>query len=153
MKEAHRNGFGVDCRQRPEIEWLELSLRPDATAHTVRALERYKRLGPGRARAIQLRTRLAPQVQEMLEARVGDERGTGSLALEQCVGRNGRAVREPLDEAGGTRGSRSRDDRLLLERSGEDLGRGDAAAVEYHRVGEGPAHVDAEHSHSGRLTA
>src|SRR5436309_11293358 len=89
----------------------------------------------------------------MLEACGGDKRGTGSLALEQRIGGNGRPVREPVDTACGAGRARGGDDRLLLVRSGENLGRGDTTAVEHDRVGEGPAHVDAEHSHSGRLTA
>src|SRR5204862_663911 len=74
------------------------------------------------------------------------------LSLEQRVGRNCRPVCEPIDPLSPGR-LRGGEDRLLLVRSREHLRGGDAAAIEHDRVGEGPAHVDAEHSHSGRLTA
>ena len=58
MEQAHRHCVGVDVRQRVEIERLELPVRAHAPAHSVGAFERDERLGPGRARAVQMRTRL-----------------------------------------------------------------------------------------------
>src|SRR6185503_19138248 len=45
------------------------------------------------------------------------------------------------------------EDGLLLAPGSEHLGGGHATVLQDDRIREGPAHVDAEHSHSGRLTA
>src|SRR5439155_16397102 len=115
VQQANRHRFGVDGRQGAEIERLELPLGTHAPADAVRALERNERLGPRLTRAVELRAGLPAQVQEMLEAGGGDERGPRSLALEQRIGRCSRPVCESLD-AFGARRPRCCEDRLLLVR-------------------------------------
>ena len=100
----------------------------------------------GRARAVEVRARLPAQVQQMLEAGRRHERRARALPLEQGVRRHGRAVREALDVAGAGR-PRGGDDRLLLPRGRQHLGRAELAAVEHDGIGEGAADVDAEDRH------
>ena len=108
--------------QRVEVERLELTRRPDPPAHAVTALERHERLGPVGAGPVQVRTRLAPQVQQVLEAGVRDERRARALAFEQRVRRDRRPVREALDVRGAGR-TRGCEHRLLLSRRGQHLRR------------------------------
>ena len=63
MQETDRNGFGIDLRQRVEVQGLELTRRAHAPAHAVRALERHERFRPGRARPVEVRPCLSAQVQ------------------------------------------------------------------------------------------
>ena len=90
-------------------------------------------------------------MEQVLEARVGDEGGARTFPFQQSVRRDRRPVGEPLHVACAD-GARGRDDRLLLALRREHLCSGYAAAVEQHRICERPADVDAEDGHSGRLT-
>ena len=102
---------------------------PDPPAHTVAALERHERLRRGRARPVEMRARLAAQVEQVLEARIGDERRPRALPLEQRVRRDRRPVRERSTVAGAG-GPRGRDDRFLLPRGRQNLRRADPTLVE-----------------------
>src|SRR5579884_4556653 len=75
----------AEVGQRVEVERLELSLGTDPAADAVAALERHEGVGVLRAEPVEMGACLAAQVEEMLEARVADVRGTGSAPLEQCV--------------------------------------------------------------------
>src|SRR5881394_2357030 len=99
-REQQADGDGVDVADvRYVPERLELSVRPDAAADAVAALERHERRGMPRTQAIEVRARLPAQVEKMLEAVVPDVGGASAPALEQCVRRRRRPVRETLDVA------------------------------------------------------
>ncbi len=142
--------LGADLRQRVELEGDEHSVRAHALAHAVAVLQSYERPGMLGTEPVQVRAVLAAQVEEMLEARRGDEGRPGALPLEQRIRRNRRPVREALDilTADGGRGS---EHRLLLLRSGRHLCGHHTIAVEQHGVGERPADVDAENRHRAML--
>ena len=57
-------------------------------------LGRHQRRRMGRAQAVEVGARLAAELDDVLEALGGDERRARALALQQRVGRDGRAVRE-----------------------------------------------------------
>src|SRR5262245_44848122 len=66
-----------------DLERLELTVGPEATADAVAALERHEWLGMLGTQAIEMRARLAPKVQEMLEARIPDVREAGAAPLQE----------------------------------------------------------------------
>ena len=136
----------VELRQRVELERLEHAVGPDPLADAVTALERDERLRVRRAEPVELRAVLPPQVEQVLEAGGRDERRSRALALEQRVRRDRRPVREALD-LGRADGRRRGEHRLLLPRRRRHLRRPQLAVGEQHRVGEGPAHVDAQDGH------
>ena len=147
----------ADVRQGREIERLELAVGAEAPLHAVAALERHERLGLRRAQPIQMRTRLASQVQQVLEAGVADEGRACAAPLEQRVRRDRGAVSEAFDiecgalDMGRAHGAGGREHRFLLPRSGRNLGGANGPAVEEHRVGERSAHVDAQDRHARTL--
>ena len=96
-QQADRDGLGVHLCERAEIELLQHALRPDPLAHAEAALERHERLGMVGAQAVEVGPVLSTQVEEMLEARGGDERRPRSLALEQRVRGDRGAVAEAFD--------------------------------------------------------
>ena len=53
----------AEIGERREIEWLELAVRASLPAHAAAALERNERLGLRHARPIQVRARLAAEVE------------------------------------------------------------------------------------------
>ena len=63
-------------------------------------LGRHQRGRVRRAQPVEIRARLAAELDDVLEALGGHERGPRALALEQRVGRDRRAVRERLDILG-----------------------------------------------------
>ena len=73
---------------------VDLALRPETTSHAVAALERNERRRVLVAEAVEMRTRLTTQMQEMLESLVRDERRAGAAPLEQRIRRGRRPVRE-----------------------------------------------------------
>ena len=116
-EEAHRDGLRVaDVRQRREIERNELAVRAEAALDAVTSLERDERLRLRLAQAIQVRTSLPPQVQQMLEARISDECSPRAAPFEQRIRRDRRAVREPLDVRRADGPSRREHRFLLLRR-------------------------------------
>jgi hypothetical protein len=65
------NGYRLriaDVGQRRQVEGLQLSLRPETTTHAVAAFEWNERRRVLIAQAIQMRARLAAQMEEMLES-------------------------------------------------------------------------------------
>ena len=96
--------------------------RGRSALHADAALERDERSWMLRAGPVQVRSRLAAEVEDVLEAPVRDERRPRAAALEQRVRGDRRAVREAVHRPGAD-GLRSRDDGLLLARGGRDLGR------------------------------
>ena len=82
VQQTHGNRVRVEVRKRAEVERLELALRADATANAVAALERDERLRPVRARTVELGPRLSPQMKEVLEPGIRDERRSRALPLE-----------------------------------------------------------------------
>ncbi len=151
MQEANRDRLGVDLGQRVEREWLELAVRAHPPGHAETALERNERLRVRGTQSVEMCACLPAQVQQVLEAGVGDERCARALPLQQGIRRDGGSVREPLHVARADRPCDG-DDGFLLPRRGQHLGGGHAPLVEQHRVREGSANVDAEDGHSGRLT-
>ena len=137
----------AELGERVEVERLELALRPEPAADAVAALERHERLRMLGAEAVEVRARLAPQVEQMLEAGVPDVRDAGAAPLEQRVRGDRRPVREARQP--GARADRTRrgEHRLLLPRRGRHLGRPDPPLLDEHRVGEGAADVDAQDRH------
>jgi hypothetical protein len=147
-EQADRHRLGVaDVRKRGEVERLQLAVGAEAAADAVAALERDERLRMRLAQAIQMRTHLPAQVQQVLEALVAEVRGARAAPLEQRVRRHRRPVREPLDILRAD-GAHRREDGLLLPRRRRHLRGPHAAAVEQHGVRERPADVDAEDRHA-----
>ena len=148
--EEKRDGdrVGIDGRQRVECERLELALGADPALHADAALERDEGSWMFRAGPVQVRSRLAAEVEDVLEAPVRDERRPRATALEQRVRGDRRAVREAIHRlcADGLRG---RDDGLLLARGGRDLGRSNRPVGDEHRVREGASDIDPERAHGG----
>ena len=83
-EQAHRHRLDVagEVRQRPEVERLELAVRADPPRDAVTVRERDDWLRMARARPVEVRPRLPPQVEEMLEPRVPDERRPRAAPLE-----------------------------------------------------------------------
>ena len=149
-REEERDGdrLGVDVRERVQVERLELALHADAAPHAVAALERDERCGMLGARPVQVRARLAAQVQDVLEALVRHERRPRAAPLEQGVRRDRRSVREAVD-VHCAHGRGSRDHRLLLAGGGRHLRRPDLPVGDENRVREGASDVDPERAHGG----
>ena len=114
-EQADRDRLGVELGQRAQVERLEHALGPDPLSHAVTALERDERLGVLGAQPVEVRPRLPAQVQEVLEAGRGHERGPRALALEERVRRDRRPVAEALDTRRTDR-PRGREHRFLLPR-------------------------------------
>ena len=140
----------ADVGQRRQVERLELSVRPNATAYAIRALERNERRRMLVAEAVEMRARLPAQVQEMLEALVRDERRAGTAPLEQRVRRNGCPVRE-ADDALRADGARCGQHGFLLAQSRRHLRGPHAPTLEKHCIGERPADIDAQDRHARTL--
>ena len=99
-EEADRDRLGlVELGERVEVERLELALRPEPAPDAVAPLERDERLRMLGAEAVEVRARLAPQMEQVLEARVRDVGDAGAAPLEQRVRGNRRAVREARQPA------------------------------------------------------
>jgi hypothetical protein len=146
-EKADRHGFRVpEIRQRAEVERLENAVGPAALAHTVVALERHERRRVFGARPVEVSAILAPEVEQVLEARGGDERGARAAALEDRIRRDRRPVREALD-LGEVERLDGREHGLLLPCGRRHLDRPNAALVHDHGVCERPAHADAEKRH------
>ena len=122
---------------------------PDAPADADAALERDERRRVLGARPVEVRARLAAEVEEVLEAGVRDEGGARAAPLEERVRRDRGAVREAVEVGRADRGG-GLDDGLLLPRRGRDLGGPHLAVRDEHGVGERPSDVDPEHAH-GRI--
>ena len=151
-EEADRHGLRVELRERVEIEWLDHALWADALVDADAALERDERLGVAVAQAVEVRARLATQVEHVLEPGRADERGARALALEQRVGGDRGPVREALqvhpgraDLGGGFH------HRVLLRADGRDLGSAELAVRQQHGVRERASDVDPEDRHAARL--
>ena len=148
-EQADRNRLGVaDVRQRREIERLQLAVGPEPPAHAVAALERDERLRMLLAEPVQMRPRLPPEVQQVLEPGVADVRGACAAPLEQRIRRDGRPVREPRDRRVRPDRAHRGEHRLLLMLRRRHLRRPHAAAVQQHGIRERPTDVDAEDGHA-----
>ena len=114
-EQADGDGLRVQVGQRVEIERLDDPVRPDALVDADAAVERNERVRMVVAEAVEMRTRLAAQVEDVLEAGGADERGPGPLTLEQGVRGDRRPVREAVELSGvGADGDRRLDHRVLL---------------------------------------
>jgi hypothetical protein len=142
--------LGVDLGERRQVERRELAVRPRASPDAVAALERHERRRMLDARPVQMRARLSPQVQDVLEALVRDERGSRASSLQERVRGDRRAVREPADLGGAERGRRC-NDRLLLARGRRHLRYAHVAVLDEHRIGKRPTDVDPERAHRAIL--
>ena len=93
----------VEVRQRARGRAAR-ARRPAPSARARRHTARAARAARGvRAQPIEMRARLPPQVQQVLEARRADERRARAAAFEQGVRRDRRAVAEALDRVGAHR--------------------------------------------------
>ena len=105
---------------------------------------------------VEMRTILPPEMQQVLEATRGDERGPRPLALEQCVRGDGRPVCEPIDSVQpGLLEHRAPPPRrrILLPGAGRYLRRMQPALGQQGGVGERAADVDAEDRHPAHSTS
>ncbi len=82
----------------------------------------------------------------MLEAFVRHERGTGSLAFEEGVRRDGGPMGETVDTVGSYRTCR-RDDGVLLLRGRGHLCRAYLTVAEEDGIGKRSSNIDAENAH------
>jgi hypothetical protein len=94
---------------------------------------------------------LAAEVQEVLEARGGDERSSRSTSLEERVGGDRRPVSEAIDAFGAHLLGGGEHCGLLVARC-RDLRRTHPPAVHEHRIRERAADVDPERAHGRILT-
>ena len=145
-EQADGDRLGVELGKRLQVERLELAVPPDPPSNADAALERDERLGMLGAGPVQMRARLAPEVEQVLEALRRDECRPGAAALEERVRRDRRPVREAVD-LGGAHRRRSLEHRLLLARASRHLRGPDLAVRDEHGVGEGPADVDPQRTH------
>ena len=136
------------------VEGSELApVRPDAAGDLEDVLGRHGALGldPGE-QAGAARHVLAADLEHVLEAVRGDERGAGALALEDQVGGNRGAVQDAGDVGAGEVGDLQDLGNAVAEalrgiaRGRRRLGGPDAAGgwIEQRHVGEGAAGVDAD---------
>ena len=146
-EQADRDRVGVDRGQRVQVERRDLPVRPQTPRDAHAALERYERLGVLGARSVEVRTRLPPQMEEVLEAGRRDECRSRAAPFEKRVRRDRRSVREAVDLGRSDRLG-GREHGILLPRAGRHLRRGDLAVRNQHRVGEGAADVDSQGSHA-----
>ncbi len=147
-QQAHRHRLRVQLGKRRQVERDELALTARPLADSVAALERDERRWVLGARPIEVRPRLAAEVQEVLEALVRHERRARAASLQERVRGDRRAVREAVDPRCTYR-PRCSDDRLLLPPRRRDLRDAELAVGHEDRVGEGPADVDAQDTHAG----
>jgi hypothetical protein len=145
-EQTDRDRLGIELGQRRQVDGREHALGADPLAYSEAALQRNERLGVVVAQPVEVRPRLAAQVQMVLEPFGRHEGRARSGALEESVGGDGRAVRETLDSLRAEL-ERGRDDRILLSGRGRHLDRLDRALVDEYGIGEGPADVDAENGH------
>ena len=149
-EEADGDRLRIELGDRPEVERLQFALGAHPLAHAVAALEWDKRLGMVGAEPVQVSAVLPPQVEHVLEPGGRHERRLRPFALEQSVGRNGRAVREAVD-LGRSQRERGGENGFLLARQGPHLRRLNFTVSDQDRVGECPADIDAEHHHGATL--
>ena len=145
-EKADGDRVGVDRGKRVQIERRDLPVRPQPARHADAALERYERLRVLGARSVQVRPRLPPQVEKVLEAGRRDERRARPAPLEQRVRRDGRAVREAVD-LGRPHRVGGREHGFLLADAGRHLRGRDLAVRHQDRVRERPADVDPKRAH------
>ena len=79
---ADSDRLGVELRKRVEVERHEHAVGPHPLAHAVAVLESNERLGMFGAQPVEMRAVLPAQMKQVLETGRGDERRTGTLALE-----------------------------------------------------------------------
>ncbi len=84
-QQAHRHRLRVQLGKRRQVERDELALTARPLADSVAALERDERRWVLGARPIEVRPRLAAEVQEVLEALVRHERRARAASLQECV--------------------------------------------------------------------
>jgi len=99
------------------------------------------------ARPVQVSARLPSQVEEVLEALGPHEGGACAAALEECVRRDRRPVREPVDVQSADSG-RGGEHGLLLARSRRHLRRPQRPVRDEDGVRERPSDVDPEGTHA-----
>ena len=149
------HGLGLECRDGlgeggGVLERAQDAVRTGALRGRDAQGRWHERGRSGRAQAVEVRAGLAPELDDVGEALGRDEHRARAAALEQRVRRHGHAVGEDLDVAGGGAGAREHGpDRRhhalgLVGGSGRRLRRQQPPAGDEHRIGEGPADVDAE---------
>ncbi len=155
VQQADRHRLGIQLRDLPRERRgvRERRLRAVGRHPLARAdapVGRDERRRVRRAQPVEVGARLAAQLDDVLEALRGDEHGARAVALQQRVGRHGRAVRERLDLLGVRAGllQRRLDGgehalRLVLRRR-RRLGRDQPAPGGDDGVREGAADVDAQ---------
>jgi hypothetical protein len=142
---------GDGLRQRGRVvERAQHAVRAGALGCGHAQGRRHERRRSRRAQAVEVGTRLAAELDEIGEALGRDEHGARAATLEQRVRCDGHAVGEDLDVAGRRAGALEHG----LDRRHDTLGlvvgrrrrlRGQQPSTGgEHRVGEGPADVDAE---------
>jgi hypothetical protein len=99
-EETDRNGFGVDLRQRGEIERFDDAVRPNSLADAEAAFDGNQRRRVVGAEPVKVRAVLTPQVEDVLEPGRRDEGGAGSFSLQKRVRGDRGPVRESLEVAG-----------------------------------------------------
>ena len=151
-EEADRHRLGVELREGVEVELLDDSGWARTLVDADAALQGHERLRMAVAEPVQVRARLAAEVQDVLEPGGADERRARALPLEQRVGRDRRPVREAVEEdVAGAHLDGGLHDRVLLRPDGRDLRDPELAVVEQHGVREGASDVDPEDRHAALL--
>ncbi len=158
MQQRDGDGLGLGCgnlaHERARSVGVELAQRPvgcHALGRCEAQLGGHERGGRRVAQAIQVRARLARELEHVGEAVGGDQRGACGMPLQQRVGGDGHAVREAAHirrlracalehQRDGVEHGRG----LLSGRGGDLRGVDGAIAPNEHRVGEGAADIDPE---------
>ena len=147
-EEADGDRLGVELGERAEIEPLELAVGRHAPVDADAPVERDERRGMLRARPVEVRARLAAEVEQMLEAGSRHERRASASPLEQRVGGDRRPVREALDALAANGRGRREHRRLLVPRR-RHLRGAHAAVLDEDGVRERAADVDAQEGAAG----
>ena len=125
--------------------------RSTRSAHADPARGRHQRLGSSRLERVELGPRLAADLEHVLEAARGEQHDARAAALEQRVGRHGRAVVQPRRGRRRPAGaSPSRDGARRVVGRRAQLQHAQAAARQRDEVGEGAAGVDPDDDRSAR---
>ena len=133
----------IDVAERVEVERLQDAFGPNPLAHAETPLERdegRRVLGAG---PIEVRARLPPEVEKVLEPGSGHERGPRTSPFEQCVGGDRRPVGEAVDDVGADQLRRREHGLLLVSRRGH-LDRPDRPVAHENGIRERPTDVDAQ---------
>ena len=150
VEEAHGHGLGPSTPHRfgetGELSRVEgsdfIAAGPEAAGHPDAVVPRDERRWPVTHEGVELGPVLSTDLDDVLEALVGDEHHTSAFSLQQRVRRHGRPVQQQECDTLGDHPADAVEDRLgRVVRGGWDLERFDRSVGEKHQVREGATRV------------